>query len=98
MKRILLSLSAFVVLAMVVVMASGAVGVQRDDCPGKVVCPLTGEQVCKDLCPLIDVARDDCPGQIECPIDGQRVCVDRCPLGKSGASTTEPEGSCCGKK
>ncbi len=22
------------------------------DCPGKVVCPLTGELVCKDRCPL----------------------------------------------
>ncbi len=27
----------------------------RPDCPGKIVCPLTGEPVCKDRCPL---ARD----------------------------------------
>lgn len=26
--------------------------VQRADCPGKIVCPLTGELVCKDRCPL----------------------------------------------
>lgn len=24
----------------------------RSDCPGKVTCPLTGEEVCKDRCPL----------------------------------------------
>lgn len=25
---------------------------QRADCPGKIVCPLTGELVCKDQCPV----------------------------------------------
>lgn len=25
---------------------------ERDDCPGKVVCPLTGELVCADECPV----------------------------------------------
>ncbi|MDQ7013166.1 MAG: hypothetical protein Q9O74_04635 [Planctomycetota bacterium] len=25
---------------------------ERADCPGKITCPLTGEQVCKDQCPL----------------------------------------------
>ncbi len=24
----------------------------RPDCPGKIICPLTGELVCKDRCPL----------------------------------------------
>jgi len=24
----------------------------RTDCPGKIVCPLTGELVCRDGCPL----------------------------------------------
>lgn len=24
----------------------------RPDCPGKIICPLTGEWVCKDRCPL----------------------------------------------
>lgn len=24
----------------------------RSDCPGKIVCPLTGEEVCRDRCPL----------------------------------------------
>lgn len=25
---------------------------ERPDCPGKIVCPLTGDLVCKDRCPL----------------------------------------------
>ena len=25
---------------------------ERPDCPGKIICPLTGELVCKDRCPL----------------------------------------------
>ncbi len=25
---------------------------ERPDCPGKIVCPLTGEPVCKDQCPI----------------------------------------------
>lgn len=25
---------------------------ERADCPGKITCPLTGEEVCKDQCPL----------------------------------------------
>jgi hypothetical protein len=25
---------------------------ERPDCPGKIVCPLTGQLVCKDRCPL----------------------------------------------
>ena len=55
----------------------------RADCPGKVTCPLTGEEVCKDKCPLTarktDATRADCPGQIECPLTGELVCLDKCP-------------------
>jgi hypothetical protein len=25
---------------------------ERADCPGRIVCPLTGQAVCKDRCPL----------------------------------------------
>jgi hypothetical protein len=25
---------------------------ERDDCPGKIVCPITGELICADQCPL----------------------------------------------
>lgn len=57
-------------------------GTQRADCPGKIICPLTGELVCRDRCPAVDQQRDDCPGRIECPINGELVCKDRCPLGE----------------
>jgi hypothetical protein len=67
---------------------------QRADCPGKVVCPLTGEEVCKDQCPLAAKktasTRADCPGQVECPLTGELVCKDQCPVGdaaKAEAST-----------
>ena len=52
----------------------------RPDCPGKVECPLTGELVCRDQCPLLDSDRADCPGEVECPLTGELVCRDRCPL------------------
>jgi hypothetical protein len=25
---------------------------ERADCPGKITCPLTGEEICKDKCPV----------------------------------------------
>ena len=49
-------------------------------CPGTVACPLTGEEVCRDQCPLIDSTRSDCPGKVECPLTGELVCRDQCPL------------------
>lgn len=69
----------------------------RTDCPGKIVCPETGELVCRDRCPTVDPDRQDCPGRIVCPINGKLVCIDRCPLGasdaeKADANTTPP---CC---
>jgi hypothetical protein len=57
---------------------------QRTDCPGKVKCPLTGEEVCKDQCPLAaqktDDTRADCPGPIEGPLTGKLICRDQCPV------------------
>ncbi|MSR29348.1 MAG: hypothetical protein EXS03_07235 [Phycisphaerales bacterium] len=46
--------TALVLLATVVGVsyAVSSYGTSRPDCPGKVVCPLTGELVCKDRCPL----------------------------------------------
>lgn len=38
------------------VAGSGPLG--RPDCPGTVVCPLTGETVCRDRCPLNAEARE----------------------------------------
>jgi hypothetical protein len=33
-------------------MKLAASSAERSDCPGKIVCPLTGQLVCKDRCPL----------------------------------------------
>lgn len=71
---------------------------QRADCPGKVICPLSGEEICKDQCPLIDSSRPDCPGKIECALTGELVCRDRCPLGSNAdasATATESPACCC---
>jgi hypothetical protein len=77
-------------------------GPSRGDCPGTVTCPLTGEKVCKDRCPLTDAARADCPGKIECPLTGEPICRDRCPLGtrsKIAADAQAEVPPCCrGKK
>ena len=68
---------------------------QRSDCPGTVVCPLTGDEVCKDRCPLIDAERADCPGKVDCPITGQRVCVDECPLDSGTKAVRAATRTCC---
>lgn len=69
----------------------------RADCPGKIVCPLTGKLVCKDLCPARDASRPDCPGQIVCPLTGQLVCKDRCPANGANAANSDATApcSCC---
>lgn len=63
----------------------GAIGLvsptqDRPDCPGKIVCPITGELVCRDGCPAVDPSRADCPGRIECPLTGELICRDQCPI------------------
>jgi hypothetical protein len=87
MKNLALSL-LFAVVALVGLLAAyplaGGTKGERSDCPGKVVCPLTGEEVCKDQC-LLAVkqavrSRADCPGQVECPLTGELVCRDKCPV------------------
>jgi hypothetical protein len=67
----------------------------RADCPGKIVCPQTGQLVCRDQCPTVDPDRPDCPGRIECPLTGELVCADRCPLGAKGNNGGETLPPCC---
>ncbi len=67
----------------------------RAECPGKIICPITGEEICKDQCPLMDQDRPDCPGKIECPLTGDLVCRDRCPLGAEKAKADTAVPSCC---
>lgn len=75
--------------------ASGAGEPERADCPGKIVCPVTGELVCKDQCPLIDPNRPDCPGRIVCELTGELVCKDRCPLNESDEPKLESKPPAC---
>lgn len=71
----------------------GAVSAQgeRSDCPGRIVCPQTGELICRDKCQTVDPTRPDCPGRILCPETGKLVCIDRCPL----QPTVVSKPSCC---
>ncbi len=32
-------------------MASSSPKTEREDCPGKIICPITGELICADQCP-----------------------------------------------
>ena len=93
MTRINRILAAAVV--MVGIVATGLVfaqsGAERADCPGKIICPRTGELVCRDKCPTVDPNRSDCPGRIVCPQTGRLVCRDRCPLIKSGTTAETPD-------
>ena len=41
---------------------------ERPDCPGKIICPLTGELVCKDRCPLgVDETQPEDDQQAQLP-------------------------------
>lgn len=53
MNRKIIPIAAVVLLvvgALVAAVAQPEAG--RTDCPGKITCPLTGEEVCRDRCPL----------------------------------------------
>lgn len=73
-----------------------ALGITRgaaSDCLGTIICPITGQEVCRDQCPLVDSERPDCPGTIECPLDGELICRDRCPLRHEPEAGAAP--TCC---
>lgn len=42
-------------------------GDKREDCPGKIICPITGQEICKDQCPLIPT------GEVPSPV-GSACC------------------------
>ena len=97
-KRILMLLIAGAGLGVATwVAASTNVTGERTDCPGKIVCPQTGELICRDRCPTIDPQRADCPGRIVCPLTGELVCKDRCPLNqeKPAPSADDDIPACC---
>ncbi len=97
-SKLLLSLAAAAVLCGAAYSLAFATSGERSDCPGKVVCPITGEEVCKDRCPLLDAARDDCPGKVECPLTGELVCRDECPIEATAATAANTNtASSCGR-
>lgn len=96
-------LKAMIIPAVAVVAVAGIVLGQsaRSDCPGKIVCPETGQLICRDKCPTVDPSRPDCPGRIVCPISGKLVCRDRCPLEMQAAdsgTSQEKVPPCCARK
>lgn len=93
-KAFLSGVGGLIVLAMGA-FAVNAANSERADCPGKVVCPINGETICKDECPLIDPNRPDCPGKIGCPITGEMICKDQCPVGDIDDAAECCESSCC---
>lgn len=99
MKRMAFTLALLAVVTGGSVLAFGITrpSAGRLDCPGTVACPITGEEVCKDRCPLLNTNRSDCPGQIACPITGELVCRDECPLTKT-AEATDLKPACCRAK
>lgn len=53
--KMLVTLTVLVVAGVAVAASVGSVTARdagRPDCPGQVVCPLTGDPVCADRCPL----------------------------------------------
>ena len=101
MKSHLLTKKGWLIAVVVLTAAAGAYGFsqvgEQTACLGRLVCPLTGEEICKDECPLVDASRSDCPGKIECPLTGELVCRDQCPRGAKTISNSSPaEGlRCC---
>lgn len=73
----------------------GGAGADR---PGKLIRPITSEEICKDRCPLTGPDRPDCPGKIEHPRTGDLVRADRFPLGAEKAKADTFPSCCQGKK
>jgi len=97
-RRGALTIVAVVALVGVASVALARVAGARADCPGKIVCPRTGELICRDKCPTVDDSRLDCPGRVVCPLTGKLVCKDRCPADQNNASTDAALPPCCQKK
>ena len=101
MKSHLLAKNGWFLAVLVLGAAAGAYGFsqvgEQTACPGRLICPLTGEEVCKDECPLVDLSRPDCPGRIECPLTGELVCRDRCAVAATKLPNSSPVEArhCC---
>ena len=74
MKRKILGAAGVLLAFGVSVAAYGVSGVgsARSDCPGKIDCPVTGEPVCRDRCPLDATAETNADKQADVPACCQR--------------------------
>ncbi len=41
-------------------------GEKREDCPGKIICSVTGQEICKDRCPIVTKEERPSPVGIAC--------------------------------
>lgn len=101
MKTFVVALVAVAALGLATLGAAKLAAAQADraDCPGKIVCPRTGEVICRDQCLTVAPNRPGCPGRIVCPLTGELACKDRCPAEQGKADATAALPSCCqGKK
>ncbi len=68
-KTLVAALVAGLGLVGAVALALGAARNDRADCPGRIVCPLTGETVCRAQCPLAATGGSAVPRESCCPAE-----------------------------
>lgn len=56
----------------------------RTDCPGTIACPITGETVCRDRCPLSGEQRETPSGSLGCDGGAGGAKPDATPAVKKG--------------
>ncbi len=108
LKKFMLIAAVPASLSVVALAMSGAgKRVEREDCPGQITCPLTGELVCEDQCSAAatdqatqpaaalptDPARADCPGLITCPLTGELICEDECRANAAARDEAKPDAA-----
>lgn len=93
MKKQILAIATAVslVIGSLVVAVVASPEADRADCPGKMTCPLTGAEVCRDRCPLNAEVAGPTLNSGEKPSTPELQSVGSCP-GPSGS------GACCGAK
>lgn len=60
MKKKVMSAALAVLILAGAVLAYRTATAERSDCPGKMICPLTGEVICADKCPMNAAAPSCC--------------------------------------
>jgi len=68
-------------------MTTSAADATRPDCPGKIVCPLNGEQVCADRCPA-NTIQEPAPNSNA----AEELCGGACPAPAPAPKPDKPKG------